>query len=173
MYTFSCGIMILEGDNMYNEIDVLYGMMVGVLYDQEMHDDEYGVFKRWLDDNQQYQNETIYQYINNVLSKMINKHSINYGSYVELMLTLENASKMANNYRGLSLRVLKGLIMGILSDNILTKDEIENLYDWMHIHNCSAISFYPLLEAMVVNEDNRPCTILSLKDEMKKYLKDA
>lgn len=153
------------GLGLESTVNELYGIINGINYDQYINNEEIARLRKWVEDNRINKCYSLIRDIINYLEKILEDNILTKYEYIELFNAVEsiNNSKVYNR-NTLSLQVLKGIINGIVCDNIINIEEIELLSDWLK-NNDYLTDVYPydkvllivnkvLEDGVLLNEEN-------------------
>ena len=138
-------------------INILYGIIKGINYDEIIDYKEIEKLKSWLEDNRMYKQYSLFNRIINKLEEILDDNIITEYERLELekLVTSINSSKMYSEST-LALQILNGILDGIVCNQKVNQKEIDNLNVWLK-QNDYLKDVYPydkvLLEVSKVLED--------------------
>lgn len=138
-------------------INILYGIIKGINYDGIIDDKEVDKLKSWVEDNRLYKQYSLFNRIINKLEEILDDNVITEYERIELekLVTSINSSKMYSEST-LTLQILNGILDGIVCNQKVNQNEIDNLNIWLK-QNDYLKDVYPydkvLLEVSKVLED--------------------
>lgn len=138
-------------------INTLYGIIKGINYDGIIDDKEIEKLRLWVEDNRLYKQYSLFDRIINELEEILEDNVITEYERMSLekLVTSINESRMYSEST-LALQILNGILDGIVCNQKINQNEIENLKIWLK-QNDYLKDVYPydkvLLEVNKVLED--------------------
>lgn len=112
-----------------NLVEVI-GIIEGVNYDGIINELEINKLQSWLNHNRQFRNDKTFNKVVDLLERILEDNIITNEKKKELLYFANNYYKNVNNEHD-SIVILHGLIEGIICDNEINQDEIEELKIWL------------------------------------------
>jgi hypothetical protein len=148
----------------------LEGILKGINIDNEINKTEIEKLKNWCGEYYAHINRPPFSEVINLINFVLEDNILTKEEYDDLVWACNNIITPNKYYDAITadLQRLQGILHGILSDNIITKDELYGLKDWIEDHP-DMIGSYPYdeIEALLfaILEDGK------VTDEEQKILK--
>ena len=121
---------ICRGNNMNDNLVELIGIIEGVNYDGVINDLEIEKLQSWLAHNRQFRNDKVFNKILDLLERILEDNIITKDEKQELLSFANRYYQDFNNEHD-SVVILHGIIAGIICDNVINQDEIDELKRWL------------------------------------------
>lgn len=121
---------ICRGNNMNDNLVELIGIIEGVNYDGVINDLEIEKLQSWLAHNRQFRNDKVFNKILDLLERILEDNIITKDEKQELLSFANRYYQDFNNEHD-SVVILHGIIEGIICDNVINQDEIDELKRWL------------------------------------------
>lgn len=121
---------ICRGDNMNDNLVELIGIIEGVNYDGVINDLEIEKLQSWLAHNRQFRNDKVFNKVLDLLERILEDNIITNEEKQELLSFANRYHQDFNNEHD-SIVILHGIIEGIICDNVINQDEIDELKSWL------------------------------------------
>lgn len=108
----------------------LIGIIEGVNYDGVINDLEIEKLQSWLAHNRQFRNDKVFNKILDLLERILEDNIITKDEKQELLSFANRYYQDFNNEHD-SVVILHGIIEGIICDNVINQDEIDELKRWL------------------------------------------
>lgn len=119
-----------------SNLNELKGIIDGILIDDVVVEKEVERIQKWIDENSVHRNYDIFEYLISKLNLIIEDGKVDEYEKIELRQLLGNSFNCClYNNKTLALQVLKGLMDGIISDGVITDQEVLYLKKWMDEHS--------------------------------------
>ncbi len=129
--------MFAEVTNRSRAIDVLSGFLKGITADSEINESELCELEKWLKNHSDlaevYPFSDLYEIINRSCKRKFLEESVK-EELIEFCSTF-NAENGPVEKLTSEMRILHGFLHGIISDGVITEEEIISLKKWMDIHD--------------------------------------
>lgn len=167
-FKYECMLSENLDSKLETNINLLYGIIQGINYDETIDAKEIEKIKCWVEKNRLYKHYSLFNKIITKLEDILEDNIITDYEKIELLalITSINKSKMYSEVT-LALQILNGVLEGIVCDYKIDQKEINNLKKWLEQHDYLK-DVYPydkvLLEVNKVLQDE------ILTEEECKYL---
>lgn len=119
-----------------SNLNQLYGIITGIVADEEVNEDEIQRLNRWVEENYKYKQYALFNKVITALQLILKDNRIDEFEKIELKEICHSIhhSKMYNETT-LGIQIVQGILDGIIADEKINIKEIRNLEKWLKIHD--------------------------------------
>ena len=123
-------------------INTLNGILLGIKLDNVVNENEISELKNWCEKHKEFLLKSPFNEIVPMIKNVLSKNEIE--TINDILWVCKNITTSDVFYNDItsSLQLLQGMLHGILSDGIITKDELIGLKNWLN-SNSHLKTFYP------------------------------